>query len=192
MAVLSPDERSLIRCVVEAFRPPDAVLGSEQIAARGLRFVEELSARGSERVDEVRRILDFLSLTLFGVDRSDRAAVRSRLTEMERGQGLFGIDRKRARDLARFAQRLAYIRIYGTLDASGRPAAAAALGYEVFADRQRGGAAVPVAEPVLPREVFVLADQPLPDHLYDAVVIGSGSAGAVVARRLVEDHGLDV
>src|SRR4029450_854546 len=106
MTVLSPDERSLIRCVVDAFRPPDLALSTDAVAARG-----------SERVDEVRRILDFLSLTLLLVDRKDRAAVRRRLTEMERGEGLFGIDARRARDLARFAQRLAYILIYSTLDA---------------------------------------------------------------------------
>src|SRR5262245_13505294 len=191
MSVLSPDERSLIRCVVDAFRPPDLALSSDVIAARGVRFVEELHARGSERVDEVRRILDFLGLTLLLVNRGDRAAVRKRLTEMEKGQGLFGIDPKRARDLARFAQRLAYILMYSTLDGNGRPAGGASLGYDVFADRARGRTATPSPEPLLPREAFVLADQPLPDHLYDAVVIGSGSAGAVVARRLVEDHGLD-
>jgi choline dehydrogenase-like flavoprotein len=192
MSVLSPDERSLIRCVVDAFRPPDLGLGTDAIAARGVRFVDELAQRGSERVDEVRRILDFLGLTLLLVDRSDRAAVRRRLTEMEKGQGLFGIDRKQARDLARFAQRLAFILIYGTLDEAGRAAGGALLGYETFGERLRGRTAVPAEERVLPREAFVLPDQPLPDHLYDAVVIGSGSAGAVIARRLVEDHGLDV
>src|SRR5262249_9768351 len=30
------------------------------------------------------------------------------------------------------------------------------------------------------------------DHVFDVIVIGSGSGGAVVTRRLVEEHGLDV
>lgn len=192
MTVLSPDERSLIRCVVDAFRPPDLALSSDAIAARGVRFVDALATRGSERVDEVRRILDFLGLTLLLVDRSDRAAVRRRLTEMEKGQGLFGIDSKRARELARFAQRLAFILIYGTLDEAGLPSASAGLGYDAFGERPRGRTALAAPERLLPREAFVLPEERLPDRLYDAVVVGSGSAGAVVARRLVEDHGWHV
>ncbi|MDQ2870660.1 MAG: GMC family oxidoreductase [Acidobacteriota bacterium] len=192
MTSLSPNERDLIRALVDAFRSPQLPLSAEQIAARGVRFVEELAAAGSDRVDQIRLTLAVLDATLNFIDRSDRDAVRGRLTELENGSGAFGLLPQVARDLARFAQRLAFILIYGTLDSSGRPPAGVALGYEIFPDRPRGALATVPAEPLLAREILVGADAPLPDHVFDAVVIGSGSGGAVVTRRLVEDHGMDV
>ena len=129
MTSLSPNERDLIRALVDAFRSPQLSLSSEQIAARGVRFVEELAASGSDRVDQIRLTLAVLDATLNFIDRSDRMAVRGRLTELENGSGAFGLLPKVARDLARFAQRLAFILIYGTLDSSGtgrRPASPSA------------------------------------------------------------------
>jgi choline dehydrogenase-like flavoprotein len=191
MAFLSPNERQLIRCLVNAFRP-SLGLSVEQIADRGERFIEDLAASGSDRVDQIRLTLALLDGSLNFLDRTNRAAVRERLTELERGTGVFGLLPDQARDLARFAQRLAFILIYGTLDASDRSPAAAALGYDVFPDRERGRTAMIPAEPMLPKEIFVPADAPLPDHVFDVVVIGSGSGGAVMTRRLVEEHGMDV
>jgi hypothetical protein len=47
--------------------------------------------------------------------------------------------------------RLAFILIYGTLDATDRSPASAALGYDIAPDRDRGRTAVIPAEPLLPR-----------------------------------------
>jgi choline dehydrogenase-like flavoprotein len=178
--------------MVDAFRPADLSLSAQKIAERGERFIEDLGASGSDRVDQVRLTLAILDGCLNFLDRNDRAAVRARLTELEMGTGVFGLAPQQARDLARFAQRLAFILIYGTLDSSNRSPASAALGYDIFPDRERGGTATIPPEPLLPKEIVVPPDASLPDHVYDVVVIGSGSGGAVVTRRLVEDHGLDV
>jgi hypothetical protein len=192
MASLSPNEREVIRSMVDAFRPADLSLSTQKIAERGARFIEDLAAAGSDRVDQVRLTLAILDGCLNFLDRTDRAAVRARLTELERGTGVFGLLPEQARDLARFAQRLAFILIYGTLDSSNRSPASAALGYDIFADRERGRTATIPPEPLLPQEMVVPPDAPIPDRVFDVVVIGSGSGGAVVTRRLVEDHGLDV
>ena len=48
MSVLSPDERSLIRCVVDAVRPPDLPLGTDDIAAKFVKTV------ASERTGRTR------------------------------------------------------------------------------------------------------------------------------------------
>ncbi len=191
MAYLSPNERQLIRCVVNAFRPPTS-LSSEVIGERGARFIEDLAAAGSDRVDQIRLTLALLDGCLNFLDRNNRDQVRGRLTELERGVGFFGLAPAQARDLARFAQRLAFILIYGTLDASKRSPAAAALGYDIFPDRERGRTAEIPAEPLLPQDMLVPADGPVPDRVFDVVVVGSGSGGAVMTRRLVEDHGMDV
>src|SRR5439155_1114228 len=63
-------------------------------------------------------------------------------------------------------------------------AAAQAIGYDVFADRPRGMAPVVPAEPRLPPGVVVGANEPVPDDVYDVVVVGSGAAGSVLAARL--------
>jgi choline dehydrogenase-like flavoprotein len=192
MTSLSPNERALMRSVIDAFRAPGPGLSAEQIADRGARFVEDLGSSGSDRVDQVRLTLALLDGALNVLNRNDRAAIRARLTELENGAGVFGLLPHEARDLARFAQRLAYVLIYGTLDGSNRSPASLALGYDVFSDRPRGRNAQIPEEAILPAEVLVGPDAPVSDHVFDVVVIGSGSGGAVIARRLVEDHGLDV
>ena len=192
MSSLSPNERALIRSVVDAFRPPGPGLSAEQIADRGARFIEDLATSGSDRVDQIRLTLALLDGCLNALNERDRASVRARLTELEQGAGVFGLLPQQARDLARFAQRLAYILIYGTLDASSRSPASIALGYDVFRDRPRGRTATVPAEPMIPAQILIGPDAPVSDHVFDVVVIGSGSGGAVMTRRLVEDHGLDV
>jgi NADPH-dependent 2,4-dienoyl-CoA reductase/sulfur reductase-like enzyme len=89
------------------------------------------------------------------------------------------------RDLARFAQRLATVVLYATLDDAGRPAAAQAVGYDVFADRPRGATAVAPDEPRLPAGILIGPGERVPDDVYDVVVVGSGAAGAVLAARLI-------
>ena len=178
--------------MVDAFRPPDLSLSAEQIAQRGERFIEDLAASGSDRVDQLRLTLALLNGCLSIFNQTDRPAVRRRLTELEKGTGVFGLLPQQARDLARFAQRLSFILIYGTLDDSQRSPASAGLGYDIAPDRERGRTATIPPEPLLPKEILAPADAPLPDHVFDVIVIGSGSGGAVVTRRLVEDHGMDV
>src|SRR4029453_17206194 len=143
MSQLSPNERSLIRSLVDAFRAPNLPISSDRIANRGVRFIEDLAAAGSDRVDQLRLTLALLDASLNFLDRTNRAAVRGRLTELENGLGAFGLLPQQARDLARFAQRLAFILIYGTLDDSDRSPASEALGYEVFPNRPRGASPPP-------------------------------------------------
>ncbi len=196
MGFLSPRETDVLRTILDAFRPADLTLGTPALTARAVQFISDLAARGSERVDTLRRVLTLLDLALEFLNRENQDAVRKRLTEMEQGRGVFGLAAKEARDLARFAQRLAYIVTYGTLDSTGRPPAAQAIGYDVFSDRPRGAAAdadiATRTEPLIPAEMLITPGMKLPKETFDVVVIGSGSGGAVVARRLVEEHGLNV
>jgi choline dehydrogenase-like flavoprotein len=192
MASLSPNEKALIRSLVDAFRAPSLPISSDRIGERGVKFIEDLAASGSDRVDQLRLTLALLDASMNFLDRSNRDAVRGRLTELENGSGAFGLLPAQARDLARFAQRLAFILIYGTLDDSNRSPASEALGYEVFPNRPRGASPPPKTEPLLPREILVSSNEDIPDHVYDVAVIGSGSGGSVVTRRLVEKFGLDV
>ncbi len=192
MAMLSASERQVIGKIIDAFRAPTCATSAAAATARGVRFVEDLAAAGSERVEEIRRILNFLKIALFPLALMDRRAVRMRLTELENRTVLFGIGGDEQRGLARFAQRLAYICLYGALDAQGRPAAAQQLGYEVYEQRPGASTKPLPKEPVLPPSVFADATNGLPAHVHDVVIVGSGSAGSVLARRLVEDHRLDV
>ena len=186
MNPISENERVLIRALVSAFRPDDFPISADAIAARGVRFLEDLMESGSGGTSDVRLLLAGVSTPMQFIDLSNREAVRRRLTEMENAE-LFG---PIVRGLARFAQRLATFLVYATLDASNRPPAG--LGYEIFPDRPRGQTATIPPESFLPREIWIQPEDRVPDHVYDVLVVGSGSGGAVVARRLVEGHGLDV
>ena len=78
MSSLSPNERALIRSVVDAFRPPGPGLSAEQIADRGARFIEDLASSGSDRVDQIRLTLALLDGCLNALNERDRASVRAR------------------------------------------------------------------------------------------------------------------
>lgn len=182
--------RSLIRAILDAFRPPDCPIPTDQATERALGFIAAMAAGGSDRVDEVRALLTGLEAALVFVDRQDRAAVRQRLTEMEEGRFLLGIGRREMRGLARFAQRLATMVLYATLDANGRPTAAEQLGYRVFEDRTGHEPPIP-QEPLIPSAMFSASATAGLKREFDVIVVGSGAAGAVMTRLLVE-AGLDV
>lgn len=192
MSALPKSTRDLILTSVRAFLPADAPVPAETIAARGVQFLEDLMANGSEGMGQIRRVLDFLNLALVGVNRADRRAVRRRLTDLEKGKGLAGIAPTEARGLARFAQRLAVFLTYATLDERNRPIMAQQLGYEVFPKRRPGPPPEVPEEDFLPSEMWVPPEARVPDREFDVAIVGSGSGGAVVARRLVEQRGLDV
>jgi choline dehydrogenase-like flavoprotein len=190
MTLFSRREEDVVRAVIDAFRPADSPIPTTAAVDRALRFVNALDEQGSDRVAEIRRILGFLDLALALVDLKDRGAVRRRLTDLEQQAFPFSL-LPESRGLARFAQRLAFLCLYASLGNDQRPTAALQTGYRVFEDRGGPPPAIP-AEELLPAHLFVPDDQPIPGHEHDVVVIGSGSAGSVLVRRLVEDHGLDV
>lgn len=172
----SADEAETLRALIDAFRPPGCPVSVDAATRRALDFLSGFRATGSPRVNTLDTSLSVLGLLITGTGGS-RERVRRRLTNVESSLPLL-------RDLARFAQRLATVVIYATLDDAGRPAAAQAVGYEIFEDRPRGRAPLVPAEPRLPASVVVGPAEPIPDAIYDVVVVGSGAAGSVLAARL--------
>jgi len=185
MAHISSKERELIRCIIRAFCPPKYLGHLDRMTRRAESFLEDLWAKGSDRADDLRQILTLLDVVLSFVDRNDREAVRLRLDEVEKGQGIFGLGGAQIGELARFAQRLGTIVVYSTLDDNGRPFAAADVGYEVFPDRAGIPVFAPPQEEVLPAELFVKPGDAIPSEIFDVAVIGSGSAGSVLVQRFV-------
>jgi choline dehydrogenase-like flavoprotein len=169
------DETRTLRALIDAFRPPACPVTADAATRRALDFLAAFRATGSPQVKTLDLTLTILGATLAGTD-GTRDATRRRLTLMD-GSPLG--------ELARFAQRLATIVLYATLDGSGRPPAAQAVGYDVFSDRPRGVAPLVAAEPRLPPAALVGPSDPVPDDVYDVVVVGSGAAGSVLAARLV-------
>jgi choline dehydrogenase-like flavoprotein len=185
MSFISDNDRTLMWAIVNAFRQPDCPLTTDQIAERGVRFLNDLSEDGASGIGDLRLLLTALTIPILNLTNpSSRDAVRRRLDEMEHGIEL-------ARDLARTAQRLAIFLIYATLDAAGQPRAAQQLGYERFPDRRNPQPIVP-DEDFLPVDAWVPPNAKLPPREYDVVVIGSGSGGAVIARRLCDEGSLRV
>jgi choline dehydrogenase-like flavoprotein len=172
-------EIETLRALINAFRPPDCPVSVDAATRRAADFLATFKASGSPRAGILDTSLSLLGLlALTGTD-GTREAIRRRLTSMDSSLPPL-------RDLARFAQRLATVVLYATLDDTGRPAAAQAVGYDVFADRPRGVAAVAPQEPRLPSGVVVEPTQPVPDDIYDVVIVGSGAAGSILAARLTE------
>src|SRR5882724_8766145 len=163
-----------LRALIDAFRPPGCPVSVDAATRRALDFLAAFRASGSSRVKTLDISLSLLALMVMSGTDGTRDAVRRRLTLMDSSLPPL-------RDLARLAQRLATVVLYATLDDTGRPLAAQAVGYDVFADRPRG--AVPVV-PRLPPGVVVGPAEPVPDEVYDVVVVGSGAAGSVLAARL--------
>ena len=172
------EEASTLRALIDAFRPPACPTSVEAATRRAVEFLAAFRATGSPRAATLDTGLTVLGALLAGTG-GDRDRVRRRLDAVESSLPPL-------RELARFAQRLATVVTYATLDASGRPLAAQAVGYDVFADRPRGRGAVAPPEPGLPPSVVVGPDAPVPADDYDVVVVGSGAAGSVLARRLTE------
>jgi choline dehydrogenase-like flavoprotein len=171
-------EIETVRALIDAFRPPSCPVGVDAATRRALDFLAAFRASGSPRAGILNTSLSLLGLlALAGTDGS-RDSVRRRLTMMDSSVAPL-------RDLARLAQRLATVVLYATLDDTGRPRAAQAVGYDVFADRPRGAAPVVPPEPRLPPGVVVGPAEPVPDEVYDVVVVGSGAAGSVLAARLI-------
>jgi len=170
------EEAQTLRALIDAFRPPACPIGLDAATRRAVEFLAAFRATGSPRASLLDTGLTVLGALLVGTG-GRREPVRRRLSAVESSLPPL-------RDLARFAQRLATVVLYATLDETGRPLAAQALGYEVFEDRPRSrGAAVP-SEPRLPRAAIVAPSEPIPDEVYDVVVVGSGAAGSVLAERL--------
>ena len=175
-AAARAEEAQTIRALIEGFRPPACPIGVEAATRRAVEFLTAFRATGSPRAAQLDTSLTVLGALLAGTGGS-RERVRGRLSAVESSVPLL-------RDLARFAQRLATAVIYATLDEAGRPLAAQALGYEIFEDRPRGRVATAPSEPRLPPAVLVGPSEPIPDDIYDVVVVGSGAAGSVLAERL--------
>jgi choline dehydrogenase-like flavoprotein len=169
------DETRTLRALIDAFRPPACPVSVDAATRRALDFLAAFRTTGSPQVATLDLGLTILGAILAGTD-GTREATRRRLTLMD-GSPLG--------ELARFAQRLATIVLYATLDGSGRPPAAQAIGYDVFSDRPRGVAPLVAAEPRLPPAALVGPSDRVPDDVYDVVVVGSGAAGSVLAARLV-------
>ena len=170
-------ELETLRALIDAFRPPSCPVSVDAAARRAHEFLAAFRTSGSPRAGMLDTSLSLLGLlALTGTD-GRRDAIRRRLTVMDSSLSPL-------RHLARLAQRLATVVLYATLDETGRPAAAQALGYDVFADRPRGTSPVVPEEPRLPASVVVGPADPVPDDVYDVVVVGSGAAGSVLAARL--------
>ena len=170
-------ETETLRALIDAFRPPDCPVSVDAATRRAVEFLAAFRASGSPRAGALDTGLSLLGLLALAGTDGRREAIRRRLTVMDSSLPPL-------RDLARFAQRLATVVLYATLDDAGRPAAARAVGYDVFTDRPRGASAVAPEEPRLPAGVLVGPAERVPDDVYDVVVIGSGAAGAVLAARL--------
>jgi choline dehydrogenase-like flavoprotein len=174
--VTSAEETATLRALIDAFRPPGCPVSTDAATRRALDFLTTFRASGSPRVQTLEVSLAALRMAVIGTE-GDRDRVRRRLTLMKSSVAPLG-------ELARFAQRLATLVVYATLDESGRPAAAQAVGYDVFEDRPRGAAVLVPPEPLLPPDVVIGPASPVPDDVYDVVVVGSGAAGSVLAARL--------
>jgi choline dehydrogenase-like flavoprotein len=170
------EEAQTLRALIEAFRPPACPIGVDAATRRAVEFLAAFRATGSPRADLLDTSLTVLGALLAGTGGS-RERIRRRLNAVDSSLPVL-------RDLTRFAQRLATVVIYATLDEAGRPLAAQAVGYEVFEDRPRGRVAVAASEPRLPRAAVVEPSEAIPDEIYDVVVVGSGAAGSVLAERL--------
>jgi len=172
-------ETETLRAVIDAFRPPGCPVSVDAATRRALDFLAAFRASGSSRVKTLDISLSLLALMVMTGTDGTRDAVRRRLTLMDSSLPPL-------HDLARLAQRLATVVLYATLDDTGRPAAAQAVGYDVFADRPRGAVPLVPLEPRLPSGAVVGPADPVPDDVYDVVVVGSGAAGSVLAARLTE------
>jgi len=171
-------ETETLRALIDAFRPLDCPVTVDAATRRAVEFLAAFRASGSTRAGALETGLSFLGLLILTGTDGRREAIRRRLTVMDSSLSPL-------RDLARFAQRLATVVLYATLDDAGRPAAAQAVGYDVFADRPRGATAVAPDEPRLPAGILIGPGERVPDDVYDVVVVGSGAAGAVLAARLI-------
>ena len=68
MTLTSRRETQLLQAMIHAFRPSDCAISTEQATTRALQFLNTLDRLGSDRVEEIRKILGLNAAEVYGFD----------------------------------------------------------------------------------------------------------------------------